>query len=112
MTRQLKYLKELGGGKFLAEIGNDVWIGSHVLILDGVSVGDGAIIATGAVVTKDIEPYSIYGGVPARLIRYRFSQERINYLLNFSWWNKDEDWLFNHIKEFSDTNFISFKDDD
>ena len=77
---------------FLVSIGNDVWIGSHVLIMDGVTIGDGAIIAAGAVVTKDVEPYAIYGGVPAKLIKYRFHQDIINTLLESCWWNKDDNW--------------------
>lgn len=68
-------------------IGNDVFIGSNVTILDGVKVGDGAIIATGAVVVKDVPPFAVVGGIPAKLIRYRFSQEQINKLLTIKWWN-------------------------
>ena len=68
-------------------IGNDVWIGRNVIILDGITVGDGAIIAAGAVVTKDVPPYAIVGGVPAKLIRYRFSPEIIESLLELRWWD-------------------------
>ena len=92
-----------GGGKFIVAIGNDVWIGSHVLILDGVTIGDGAIIAAGAVVTKDVEPYAIYGGVPARLIRYRFPPDIINALIEDAWWNKDIKWIKKHFNDFSNT---------
>lgn len=67
-------------------IGNDVFIGARVMILDGVSVGDGAVIGAGAVVTADVAPYAIVGGVPARLIRYRFSPERIEALGRIRWW--------------------------
>lgn len=67
-------------------IGNDVWIGSHVLILGGVKIGDGAVLAAGSVVTKDVEPYSIVGGVPAKIIKYRFSKDVIDYLLARKWW--------------------------
>lgn len=74
-------------------IGNDVWIGTNVMIMAGVKIGDGAIIASGAVVNKDVEPYGIYGGVPAKIIRYRFSNEEIKYLLNLKWWDKDENWI-------------------
>ena len=70
------------------EIGNDVWIGARATILDGVKVGDGAIIATGAVVTKNVPPYAIVGGVPANVIKYRFDEEQIKELLEEQWWNK------------------------
>jgi len=67
-------------------IGNDVWIGARALVLDGITIGDGAIIAAGAIVTKDVPPYAIVGGVPAKLIRYRFSEEVISTLLEWEWW--------------------------
>ena len=69
-------------------IGNDVWIGTSSIILDGVTIGDGAVVAAGAVVTKDVPPYAIVGGVPARVIKYRFSPERISELLIEKWWDK------------------------
>lgn len=68
-------------------IGNDVWIGFRAVILDGVRIGDGAVIAAGAVVTKDVLPYSIMGGVPAKLIRKRFSDDVIDMLLKMKWWS-------------------------
>lgn len=100
---QIDIFKKTGpvGGNFVVYIGNDVWIGSHVLIMDGVTIGDGAVIAAGAVVTKDVEPYAIYGGVPARLIKYRFSQERIQAFLDFKWWEKNDEWIRNNIEKFA-----------
>ena len=68
-------------------IGNDVWIGSTVYIRNGISIGDGSVIAAGAVVTKDVPPYAIVGGVPAKLIKYRFSENIIEKLLAAKWWN-------------------------
>lgn len=68
------------------EIGNDVWIGSNVTILRGVKIGDGAVIAAGAVVNKDVPSYAIVGGVPAKVIRYRFSTRLIKSLLECKWW--------------------------
>lgn len=75
------------------EIGNDVWIGNNAIIKYGVKIGDGAIIGAGAVVTRDVEPYSIVGGVPAKIIKYRFSQDEIEFLMAFKWWDKDLEWL-------------------
>ena len=70
-------------------IGNDVWIGTNAIILDGVNVGDGAIIGAGGVVTKDVPPYAIVGGVPAKIIRYRFDEKTIADLLELKWWDLD-----------------------
>lgn len=69
------------------EIGNDVWIGARAIILDGVKIGDGAIVAANAVVTQDVPPYAIVGGVPAKIIRHRFSPEKIEQLLKLQWWS-------------------------
>lgn len=68
-------------------IGNDVWIGRQCIILDGVTIGDGAIVATGAVVTKDVPPFAIVGGVPAKVIKFKFSQEIIDRLEEIQWWD-------------------------
>lgn len=82
-------------------IGNDVWIGTRATIRSGVSIGDGAIIAAGAVVTRDVEPYTIVGGVPAKPIRKRFTDEQIDALLSLKWWDKDETWIKDHAAKFS-----------
>ena len=76
-------------------IGNDVWIGYEAIVLSGVTIGDGAIIGTRSVVTKDVPPYTIVGGIPAKPIRKRFSDEVISKLLELQWWN----WSENRIKE-------------
>lgn len=68
-------------------IENDVWVGSQSVILQGVKIGNGAIIAAGAVVTKDVTPYTIVGGVPAKVIRSRFNDEEIEYLRTLNWWD-------------------------
>ena len=88
--------------KISIEIGNDVWIGSRATILEGVNIGDGVIVAAGAVVAKDIPPYAIVGGVPARIIRYRFDEETIQNLLKMKWWEKDQEWIQNHADDFDD----------
>lgn len=72
-------------------IGNDVWIGYEAVILSGVTIGDGAIIGTRAVVTKDVPPYTIVGGVPAKPIRKRFDEKTIKKLEEISWWNWDDE---------------------
>ncbi|MEO8401153.1 MAG: CatB-related O-acetyltransferase [Gammaproteobacteria bacterium] len=76
-------------------IGNDVWIGNSATIMPGISIGDGTIIATNSVVTKDVEPFSIVGGNPAKLIRKRFDDETISKLLKLRWW----DWPLKKITE-------------
>lgn len=83
-------------------IGNDVWIGYGAKILGGVTIGNGAIIAMGAVVTKDVPPYAIVGGVPAKIIRYRFNEEEIKKLLKIQWWDIPLNELKNKATYFSD----------
>jgi acetyltransferase-like isoleucine patch superfamily enzyme len=72
-------------------IGNDVWIGANAIILSGVSIGDGAVIAAGAVVTRDVPAYAVAAGVPARIIKYRFTPEQIDALLALRWWEWPEE---------------------
>lgn len=78
-------------------IGNDVWIGYEAVILAGVTIGDGAIIGTRAVVTKDVPPYTIVGGVPAKPIRKRFSDDTIAALLALRWWDWPEERIAAHL---------------
>jgi acetyltransferase-like isoleucine patch superfamily enzyme len=82
------------------KIGNDVWIGEDVMIPGGVTIGDGAVIASRAVVTKDVAPYSVVGGVPARHIKYRFDDEKIKALKEIRWWDRDEKWIRENFKLF------------
>ncbi len=82
-------------------IGNDVWIGNNVLIMGGVKIGDGAVIGTGALVNKDVPPYSINVGIPAKTIRYRFSEEQIDKLEKMHWWDNNEEWIRKNIESFS-----------
>ncbi|WP_338356238.1 CatB-related O-acetyltransferase [Yeosuana marina] len=85
-------------GKGNTILGNDVWIGHNATIMPGVTIGDGAIIATNATVTKDVEPYSIVGGNPAKLIKKRFSDNDINDLLEIKWWNWDIEKITKHLQ--------------
>ncbi len=85
----------------LISIGNDVWIGINVTILDGVKIGNGAVIAAGSVVTKNVPDYAIYGGVPAKLIRYRFNEGQIEKFKKIEWWNFE----FEKLKEIEEMFF-------
>jgi len=82
------------------KIENDVWIGSNCLIMDGVKIHNGAIVASGAVVTKDVLPYEIVGGVPAKHIRYRFDENIVNKLQEFRWWDKEIEWFEQNYRFF------------
>ena len=83
------------------KIGNDVWIGEKCLIMPGVKIGDGAIIAAHAVVTKDIPPYAIAGGVPAKVIKYRFPDEVIKKLEEIRWWDMSDNEIISHKNIFA-----------
>lgn len=77
-------------------IGNDCWIGEGAFLVGGISIGDGAVVLAHAVVTKDVPPFAIVGGVPAKIINYRYSQEDIDFLLRIKWWNNSLDWFKTH----------------
>lgn len=82
-------------------IGNDVWIGQRVLITGGITIGDGAVVYACAVVTKDVPPYSIVAGIPAKVIGYRYQEDIIEKLLKIQWWNKPLSWIENHAELFT-----------
>lgn len=81
-------------------IGNDVWLGANVIVVDGVDIADGVIVAAGSVVTKNIPPYAVVGGVPAKIIKYRFEKDEIEKLLELQWWDMDREYLKLNFKKF------------
>ncbi|MAU25990.1 MAG: transferase [Muricauda sp.] len=90
-------------------IGNDVWIADNVSIMEGVVIGDGAVIAANALVTKDVPPYAIVGGVPAKIIKKRFSEQEIQFLLSLKWWDKPEGWVKEHAPYFDRIDKLQLK---
>lgn len=95
-TQQKFNEKKATSDGYSLEIGNDVWICENVFINGGLKIGDGAIVLSGAVVTKDVPPYSIVGGVPSRIIKYRYDNDTIQFLLTTKWWDKDIPWFKEH----------------
>lgn len=91
----------LDNSKYSIEVGNDVYIGYGVTIVGPCRIGDGAVIASGAVVTKNVEPYEIVGGIPAHRLKYRFEPEQIEKLLKIKWWEKDLEWIEGYATDFS-----------
>lgn len=96
------YKKCKGDCQYECIIGNDVWIGTRAIIMGAISIGDGAIVGAGAIVTKDIPPYAIAAGVPAKIIGYRFEDEQIQKLISIRWWDMPEEWLREHADQFAD----------
>ena len=90
-------------------IGNDVWIGYEAIILSGVTIGDGAIIASRAVVTEDVPPYTIVGGVPAKAIKKRFSEQTISHLLKIKWWDWTKERIAQNIDAIQSGNITLLK---
>lgn len=84
------------------QIGNDCWIGQGVFLTGGIVIGHGAVVLAGAVVVKDVAPYTIVGGVPAKVIGRRFNDENIQFLLNYKWWDKGKEWLKKNWKLMND----------
>lgn len=88
--------------QYYVKIENDVWICDGASILAGVTIGNGAVVAANALVTKDVPPYAIVAGVPAKIIGKRFEEDQINYLLSIKWWERDKKWLKNNCDLFAD----------
>lgn len=90
-------------------IGNDVWLGFETLVLPGVKIGDGAIVGARSVVTKDIPPYAIVAGSPAKIIRYRFDEETVKFLLELQWWNWPPEKIARHIPAIQSGNLAALQ---
>lgn len=93
-------------------IGNDVWIGYEALIMSGVTIGDGAVIGSRTIITKDVAPYTIIGGAPAKVIRKRFSDHVISELLRMKWWNWPADRIKKHIWDIQSGNVCFMQEKD
>uniref|UniRef100_A0A6C0KY65 Acetyltransferase n=1 Tax=viral metagenome TaxID=1070528 RepID=A0A6C0KY65_9ZZZZ len=89
-------------------IGNDVWIGNNTTIMSGVTIGDGAVIANNSHVVKNVDPYSLFGGNPAKFIKYRFTPEQIEKLLEIKWWDWDENKINKFIPLINNDNIDEF----
>jgi acetyltransferase-like isoleucine patch superfamily enzyme len=103
-TRQMfeEYRMVDGEKGYAVWIGNDCWLGENVFLVGGVSIGDGAIVLAGAVVTKDVPPYAIVGGIPAKVMKYRYDKETIAFLLSIKWWNNSLEWFKEHWELLTD----------
>lgn len=90
--------------KTAVSIGNDCWIGEGAFLVGGINIADGAVVLAHAVVTKDVPPYAIVGGVPAKIVGYRYDNETIQFLLKTQWWNNSSDWFKQHWRLLCDIN--------
>lgn len=94
LTKEYKYYDDKR--KIAFRVGNDCWVGYDVCFIGGVIVGDGAVVLSRAIVTKDVPPYAIVGGIPAKVIGYRYDEDTIKLLQKVQWWNQDIEWLKEH----------------
>ena len=100
LYKELKFADE--ENRISVIIGNDVWIGSNASIMEGVTIGDGAVIAANALVTKDVKPYEIVAGVPAKNMKWRFNEDEREFLERFKWFEKPESWIKENAFKFKD----------
>ena len=89
-------------------VGNDVWIGTGATILSGIDIGHGAVILAGSIISKNVPPYAVVGGVPGKIIKYRFSAKEIERLLSTKWWNWSDDKIVENIKLLNGSNINRF----
>ena len=89
------FAKEMMYDEFrdFVQVGNDCWIGEKAFLVGGITIGDGAVVLAGAIVAKNVPPYAIVGGIPAKVIKYRYDEETIKFLLDFKWWTRDISWF-------------------
>ena len=104
LMKEIKFADDTKKTKVV--IGSDCWIGDDVMMVSGVRVGDGAVVLARAVVTKDVPPFAVVGGVPAKILRYRFNDEDIKFLLEKEWWNKPIPWLKANWESLSDFSLL------
>lgn len=94
-------IPKLNGSKYSIEVGNDVYIGYGATVIGPCRIGNGAVVAAGAVVTKDVPDYAIVGGVPAKVIRYRFTEKQMDFLNKLQWWDKPQEWFQENASQFA-----------
>lgn len=104
IIEEYKYIDE--NNKYPVYIGNDCWIGYGAKIISGVKINDGAVVLAGAIVTKDVPAYAIVGGIPARIINYRYKKEDLDLLMKIQWWNLDHKWLIKNKEILTDINHL------
>lgn len=104
-----RYVKD---SKYPIVIGNDCWIGANVFIVGGVTINDGGVVLAGSVVTKDVPSYAVVGGVPAKVLKFRFRSEDISFLQQVKWWEKDINWLKLNAELFTDIDKLKSKIND
>lgn len=107
MQAQISFVQDLKFNEYeRVVIGHDVWIGARAMIMGGVRIGNGAIIGAGAVVTRDVPAYAVVGGVPAKLIRYRFDDAQITALQALAWWDRDIAWIRENCDKFQEIDLL------